>query len=400
MALAAVLAVAEANAYSLSRRLQRLPTPSLGGANAQAFDTFTPELVALAARGIDFPQASTTPGLVYRYNADIGMFERSTDLGSALLERANTVGAGVFTIGATYLYGDLVTNDGNEIEGSDDVKFAVFDNLQNTLDERAGTEKFNTFDLTVQVWSASATYGITDRWDVNLLVPVVLTTMDVDATVSSLISAPSGFSDQKFNVGDILLRSKYRFWDGDPFAMAAGITIRLPTGRKANFQGLGDGIIAPQFIGSRSFGPLSVYGNLAAEADVDDVDRSRFRYGLGAAYQIIEQMAAFVDFIGTSGISDSDIETTVNVNPGFPLTAGEVDAQLEDILGESFRVARLGDKFVITSTLEREDILDLAVGLKFALFGNFVGFATAIVPLNEQGVRARVLPMGGVSYNF
>ena len=38
---------------------------------------------------------------------------------------------------------------------------------------------FEEFDLESHVLSLYATYGITDRWDVNVLVPIVFTSLDV-----------------------------------------------------------------------------------------------------------------------------------------------------------------------------------------------------------------------------
>ena len=73
--------------------------------------------------------------------------------------------------------------------------------------------------------STFGTYGITDQWDVNVLVPIVVTSLDVEAR--AVISGTSGVhlfedggiveraqaEDEKVGVGDILLRTKYRFTD-------------------------------------------------------------------------------------------------------------------------------------------------------------------------------------------
>src|SRR5690349_2565872 len=113
-----------AHALSLARRLERLPANSvkqaLGpGATAPSVDVVTPQIVVLAARGIDFPATSSTPGFTYVYNPELNVYERSSaSLGPALLERAETIGRNRFAVGASYLFADLVTLDGHDIQGT------------------------------------------------------------------------------------------------------------------------------------------------------------------------------------------------------------------------------------------------------------------------------------------
>jgi hypothetical protein len=51
-------------------------------------------------------------------------------------------------------------------------------------------------------------------------------------------------------------------------------------------------------------------------------------------------------------------------------------------------------------TLDRTDIVDVAVGVKFAIVGSLVAFASAIVPITDDGVRADVVPAGGLEMSF
>src|SRR5262249_4128362 len=148
-----------------------------------------------------------------------------------------------------------------------------------------------TFDLTSQVFSFFGTYGVTDKWDINVVVPVILTSLDVVAnanihhqggdhqfllvgqnsydvvegtTIKSIRlqfvtvrphQVTGTISDSKFGVGDILLRTKYRLNDQAGMNMAAGLGIRLPSGTPGNFQGTGDTFAGPFLIASRNFGP-------------------------------------------------------------------------------------------------------------------------------------------------
>ena len=48
----------------------------------------------------------------------------------------------------------------------------------------------------------------------------------------------------------------------------------------------------------------------------------------------------------------------------------------------------------------RSDVVDLAVGLKVNPFGPVVGFASAIVPVVADGLRAEVIPTVGMEMTF
>src|SRR5437870_2556881 len=149
----------ETSARSLATQLESLP---VSGNGAAAIDVVTPEVVELASRGIDFPATSTTPGFTYTYNPDLNVFERSSSsLGPALLERAETVGARRFDIGASYLFADLTQQNGHRFKG-DSVPYIL-----SSTAEGLGVRhiRYDHFSLTASVWSASATYGVTDRWD-------------------------------------------------------------------------------------------------------------------------------------------------------------------------------------------------------------------------------------------
>jgi hypothetical protein len=395
--LAVVLWSAPSHATSLAGQLIALPHQASSTPNAASFDTFTPQLVALAARGVDFPQASTTPGVVYRYNPDLGMFERSPDLGPVLLERANTVGANVFDVSGTYLFANLKNQDGHAIGDGKERLFARF-NTFGSIDQ--GTQSFSKFSLYENVFSVSGTYGITDRWDVNALLPVIFTSLHANSTVSLDQTVNTGVDDEKLNIGDILLRTKYRFWDADPADMAVGFVLRLPSGNKANFQGLGDTTLTPLFIASRTFGPVSTYINLGIEVDAAEVARTQARYGLGVAYQVIDQLALLVDLLGTSGFTSTTVNTNVNLGPSFPLSAQGIHNGLQSALNQNIAVTRNGSTATLGLELAREDLLDVAAGIKFSLPGGVIGFMSAIIPITEQGITATVIPTAGVSYSF
>ncbi len=50
--------------------------------------------------------------------------------------------------------------------------------------------------------------------------------------------------------------------------------------------------------------------------------------------------------------------------------------------------------------IKRNDVLDLSVGIKMLLGDQVLIFANALLPLNDDGIRAEIVPTVGFEYNF
>lgn len=361
-------------------------------------DPMTPLVRRSAARGIDFPVTSTAPGFTYRYDPDLGMFTRSSgSLGPVFAERAETVGQRRFDLGFSYLYADL-TDEGGENFG-EKVQFASV--LAFGDDQVGGVFIGEDFSLASHVFAFSGTYGLTNEWDVNVVVPLVYTVLELEgeAGAGALIDgefdfgvAPVKFTDffsnDAFGVGDVLLRTKYRFWDARAARVAGLLTLRFPTGEEDDFQGLGDFSVTPGLVASRAFGRHELHGQLGVECNSDDLERSRVRYALGGVIQPWERLAFLVDVLGSSAFVDDEftISKRTTVVPAFGLLPNEfVRSQTSE---------------EILAFVPRSDVVDLAVGFKVNITGTAVAFANAIVPLTDDGLRAEVIPAAGIEVSF
>ncbi|MGE0679834.1 MAG: transporter [Candidatus Binatia bacterium] len=370
-----------------------------------------------APSAADFPAISTVPGLTFRYNTQLHVFERSsTSLGPVFVERPQTLGGGKLDFGFSYLYIDFDEFEGNDLDGFQFAGLAHNDccgtrpndpsgNFNPTFEEDTADLIFDKFNLRSHVASFFATYGITDRWDVNVLLPVVFTSLRVKAraelnnesgtnTHRFDVGAASGceagsiatrclrsIDDDKTGVGDLQLRTKYQLFDNEAFSIASGLTLRLPTGDEDNFQGIGDPTLTPFLALAQDLGPVNLHANGGVEINFDDSDRSRVRYAVGATVRLIEQIALLVDVIGSSNLRTDRVSTRV---PLF--TAAET------LAGEEVR-----SKTIST------DIVDLNVGFKISPFGTekpVVGFATVFVPLTDDGLRADAIPAVGLEMGF
>lgn len=388
-------------------------TPHRAHFTSSSLATFGLLVEELSSQAADFPAISTVPGFAYRYDPKLEVFEpaRGT-LGPVYVERARTLGRGKLDFGISYLYADFDEVNGEDL---DDLSFtglvhndccsatAPPPSQGNPAFESDTADVFvEKFTLKSHVLNLTGTYGLTPDWDVNVLLPIVHTTVDFRATAQ--LNNESGtnthsfdretgektqtrsFDDDATGVGDLQLRTKYHLLESDGANFAAGLSLRLPTGEEDDFQGLGDVTLTPFVAVSHEQGKLDLHASGGIDVNFDDSDRSRIRYGAGISFQLTEGMALLVDVVGSSNLATDNLTVTV---PQFVNAPGTSEAEPRTIPG--------------TATFSRSvstDIIDLAPGLKAVLPWDVVGFVTFFVPLNEDGLRADFIPAGGLQKSF
>ncbi len=385
--------------------LTNVPTPVVHTAHFQSASLQELGILTskLSAEAADFPAISTVPGFTYRYDEKLQVFEPVTgSLGPIFVERPETLGKGKFEFGLSYAYVDFKQLNGTNL---DDLSFTLAHNDccptvgtlgQPAFEDDTITVNFDKFELTSNVFTLTGTYGLTDCFDVNLLLPVVYTSMDVRgvATINETTVPPTHFfddarsvtqetrsvSDNHLGVGDLQLRSKYRFKPIAGFGTAAGLTFRFPTGSQDDFQGFGDFTLEPFFVTARDFGAFNVHAATGFQIDPESLDRTRIRYGGGVAWQALDRVAIIADIIGSSNITTE--EDSIEV-PQF----NQVNQQAPS-------------SFETTTTRFHTDIVDIAPGIKVNIAGSAVAFFSAFVPLNDSGLRADFIPIGGVEMSF
>ncbi len=356
----------------------------------------------LASSAADFPAVSTVPGFTYRLNPELEVFERAPGpLGPVFVERPGTLGKGKLDVGLSYLFVDFDDLNGDDIDGLEFAELGHNDCCANPpspgvpgFEGDTATLSFDKFQLQSHVISFFATYGLTDRWDVNVLVPIIQTSLDIEATatVGNQSGAPVHFfdndtkrttetrstDDDKFGVGDVQFRTKYRLMDGDPIGLASGLAVRFETGDEENFQGIGATTLTPFLSTAKVFGPIDLHATGGVEINFEDSDRSRIRWGAGVTWQLGERIALLADFVGSSNIHTDRINVEV---PTFEEGPGTVPT--ETVFRE-------------TST----DIIDFAPGIKALISENAVAFASVFIPVNEDGLRADFVPAAGIEFSF
>lgn len=382
-----------ARGHSLGDRFHRFFVRAAFPSETQFAEPFVPLLEKLALRGIDFPLTSTAPTFGYRFNFETGVPERSSDsLGPVFVERSETVGARRFDLGVAYLYAGLTDFDGDDF--SDLIEAAGKVEEDGRL-ERLSAFSATDFRLDAHVWLLSATYGLSDRWDVNVLLPIVRTSLAVAGNAAVIFDGiargplPTEFDADAVGVGDVITRTKYRFVDAGLAALAAALALRVPTGSTEDFHGLGDTTVTPTLIASRTFAAHEVHGSIGVEFNADDSERQRLRYGAGVTLQPFDRLAFPVDVVGSSSFTDDEFSIRAPRGRNFP----------QQLLGARELVRSIGSR-EIDLFVPRSDIVDVAAGAKLKLFGTATAFAGAIVPLTADGLRADVIPTAELEVSF
>src|SRR5262245_47724992 len=343
---------------------------------------------------LTYPVASASSSVTYVYNPTLDVLERRTGVGGPIIgERSETIGRGVLDVSLSYSHVKLTTINGQDLDHL--VNRPVVDGRVISFPVPTGTMlkdgRFTNFlpvrvtadlGIAANIVTPLLTYGVTRDLDVNVTLPILQTSFDVD-TRSRIpdprlpsFALPAGSSvagakelaasDSAAGVGDLLLRVKYLLLREDLVDVAALLGLSLPTGDPDNFQGTGTTRVLPTLVLSHVFGdrfePLL---NVGIDINANDVSRSIVRWAVGTTAQFGPVTGALV-FLGRH----------------------ELGRQSDRIEAPFF------------FQIERNDLYDASVGLRWRFAGSGFVSANALVPLNEQGLRADVIPTIEIEYAF
>ncbi len=373
--------------------------------NSSFQSEFTQFSTALTSQLTLIPLPSPASGFTYEFDSSLGVFTRSTQsFGPILAERAETLGQGRFSFGVTFQNFRFDTIDGMDMSNLP----AVF--THDGFELRGGREDVvttvNSFDVTVNQFTGFFSYGLTDRLDVSLAIPVVSNDMKV---VSSAQVARIGTDDQEIHffresddsigerriftafgsasgLGDITVRLKGNVVRG---TMALGLDLRIPTGNEKDLLGTGAAAAKPFLVLSSSHAAFSPHLNLG--------------YQWNGSSTLAGDPAAGV----SRDLPDHGFFTV-----GADMGVGKRLTLALDVLGQYLLDAprvRLVDFHALDGTsvfpnlqFVNEDYLILsgAVGFKFNVVADMLVDFNLLFNLNDNGMRDKITPLIGIEYGF
>lgn len=369
--------------------------------------------VALASQLSALPLPSPASGFTYRFDAGTGTFVRSTQsFGPILAERAETIGARKAVLGYNLQVFSFDSLDGVDMRHVP----AVFthDDAQLGGGRTDVVVTDNAIKLTVLQHTGLVTFGVTDRSDLSVAIPLVNTRLAVSSTAVihrfgtvpadgvhffAQSSAPGGIGDfREFaasgsatGIGDIVVKTKNTVARRGPYGFAAGAEVRIPSGNAYDLLGSGAWGVKPFAVLSYAGKGLAPHLNVAYQWNGKSVlagdpssqiagdlpDRLHFTAGFDAG--INERLSVAVDFLTERVLNSPQLEITPFTASG-PLGR----AVFQNIAFDTRSFASLNG----------------AAGLKFALSeGLLVNFNIRFSAVS-QGLADRFTPLLGIEYGF
>jgi hypothetical protein len=406
--------------------------------------------------------ASPASGIVFAFDRSLAVVKRSTEsYGPILGERAETIGRHRVFVAATYQFFPFSTLDGIDIKHIPAV-YNRADTINPDGTRRSPTDPpspgspgpeleyvntTNRIDLNVHQITFYATYGLTNRVDISVAVPfldvhmgsisnatIVRTPDPVMQPISSQFyqgdpnsllgrlyartgpaancaatlscsgyfhyfdpnnpatSLTAPFSNVKAanGIGDVVFRVKGTVFQGERAALALGADVRVPSGDEKNFLGSGAAGFEP-FLAMSYRARISPHADIGYEfngssilaGDIDTGTKGRLPdqlfYSAGVDAGVTRKLTLAVDLLGERlydapgviigawvdllGVSHPDVPQTISIHRSFNMD-------------------------------------DLALGAKYSLHGDLLLTGNVQFKLDDGGLRAKIVPLVGISYTF
>ena len=385
--------------------------------NSSFQESFTPFNTAIATQLASVQIPSPASGFTYAFDSSLGVFKRSTEsFGPILSDRAETIGHKKLSVGFHYQRFTFDSLDGVNLNNVD----AVFthDGAAPVPSGKADVVTTqNALDVTLNQFTAFVTYGLTDRLDVSLALPIVSVDLGVtsNATIQRIGTCPETCpasaqlihffrqadgsvgdtrtytsSGSASGIGDILFRAKGTIYKQGGTGLALGLDARFPTGDEMNLLGSGAYSLKPFLIFSYSHTGLSPHLNVAYQwngnsvlagnvvtgekADLPDI----VFYNAGADLGLAKRLTVAFEFLG---------RTVINGEQLVPVTFHALNPQQTPFPNIQFAKTSFSQ-------------FDGAAGLKFNAGGNLLVDVNVTFKLNDAGLRDKVTPLVGFEYSF
>ncbi len=418
------------------------PPPVPATCHVAHFNSVTSQIEAINQFNLDlqsqlssFPLPSSSGGFTYRYDASQGTFVRAADsFGPIYAERAETIGKGFMNFGVNFSHFTYDRIDDLKLKADED-RLLFLHAAPGSANPLTNNNPLNpwfrgdvvTGPLSVKVDTGItafvATYGLTDRLDIGVAVPVVNVSLREQSTLKierlatgddrpELHRFAGGAADcqgtedvetcqrsgSATGLGDVLIRGKFRLTSSPRGGIALATDVRLPTGREKDLLGTGSTQIRAFLVASAHLGAFSPHLN-----------------------------AGYTWATNRTGLSDE-----INYTAGFDWALGSRVTFAGDVIGRTFRNARTvrlqQQKFCVNTAesfapppdtpcnsdprlitvqrtrldVSRSDLNTLigSAGFKANVVGNLLLTVNGLFSITKKGLQDTFTPVVGFDYAF
>ncbi len=349
---------------------------------------------AIGASIASIPIGGSSGGSTFTFEG--GLPVRSTiSAGPIFAERAQTIGRGRFLAGANATLFEFSTLRSTPL---DQLRF-VFTH-QNVGNAAYGDPLFENdiiqvdMDLSVRVAVSSIflAYGLTDRLDLGVAVPLVNTSVSGTSNAQIIpfgttphtfggpndVRANATWSGSATGLGDIVLRAKANLGESDIGSFALLGDVRVPTGDEDNLLGSGSTGVRVLGILSATFGDFSPHANGGVAIRTGELERNAILATVGFDHLLSTAATLAVDFISAWEFGD---ETLTLPPPRTFDVPYQRTVPLTNVRGGSDNTAYL------------------SLGAKLMSGENFTIVANTLTPIVRGGFQPSIAGTIGIEYN-
>lgn len=255
-----------------------------------------------------------------------------------------------------------------------------------------------SIDLDVRVNSLYMTYGVTDRFDVGLVVPVVEAHFEgasraemqpfggttaahyfSGTATNPVLAAERQTRGSATGLGDIALRLKANLRNTGNTSAGVLVDARFPTGSEKDLLGAGKFSGRAMAIVASRFGDFSPHINVGYLVRGGDEANDAVLGTLGFDHRLGSGITLAADLVSELQVGDSKLElpSIVHYEAPFQRTVNPTD---------------IPDR--------RDDIVNGSFGFKIAAAKNLTAVLNTLFPLNRGGLRADLIYTAGLEYTF
>jgi hypothetical protein len=366
---------------------------------------------ALGSSIANIPIGSTSGSESFHFVGGVPV-RTSTSAGPIFAERAQTLGSGRVLVGASRTGFRFATLRGVDLRNiqltftHENVDFPGCDAVFAGDCTRYGVPAFEndvidfrlSMDLDVRVTSMYVTYGVTDRFDVGLVLPIVQADFRGESTAQI---QPFGgttvahyFSGTQANpgllgtrqslgsaagLGDVTVRAKVNLRDAPNASVAVLADGRFPTGSEEDLLGSGKFSGRALAIINSRLGDFSPHVNVGYLYHAGSMRNDAVLGTIGFDQRLSERFTLAADLVSELQVGDSKLNLPGDVTFEAPFRRSLDPTNIPDI---------------------RDDIVNGSFGVKIAPARSLVFVLNTLFPLNRGGMRPNLVYTGGVEYAF
>jgi hypothetical protein len=357
------------------------------------------------------PVSATSGGSTFSFQGGVPV-RTSTSAGPIFGERAQTLGRGrvLATIARTGVHFKTLrgvdldhlrftfTHANSDFPGCDSVAGGDCSLLGVPALENETIDLNLALDVNLTVTAFVLTYGLTDRIDVGVVLPVVAVSLagTSEAQINPfgppptvhffggtpddpILTASRTIDGSATGLGDVDGRIKVNLRRGEPLSVAILGDVRFPTGSESNLLGSGAFAARGLAILSARFGDFSPHANVGYLYRGGDFENDAVLATVGFDHLLAPWATLAVDLISQLQVGDSPLQVPGPVNYEAPFHRTVVPTVIPD---------------------SRDDLVDGSLGVKLTAAPGLIVLGNGAWSLNRGGLRPEVIWTAGLEYNF